>query len=60
MPKDRAVFQPWTYTPTIKINDLDSTTDRFDADVVMQEPYMPRVSNQLGRTSLVELILTPA
>ena len=23
MPKDRAVFQPWTYTPTIKINDLD-------------------------------------
>ena len=36
------------------------TTDHQDTDVAMQKPYMLRVSDQLGSTSLVELILTPA
>ena len=42
------------FTPTVL------TTNHQDTDVVMQESFMPRVLDQIGSTSLADLILTPA
>ena len=44
----------------IEINVQNSTTGRQDMDVVMQESLELGVSNQLGSTSLVDVILTLA
>ena len=56
-----------TATPTLIFNNSEIeltqtvlTNNHKDTDVVMQEPYMPRVSDQIGSTSLADLILTPA
>ena len=42
----------------IEISNIDSTTSRIDTDVVMQESVLPGVSETLGISSLVDLILT--
>ena len=42
----------------IKISNIDSTTSRIDTDVVMQESLLPGVSDTIGSSSLVDLILT--
>ena len=44
----------------IEIAQIDATTTHEDTDVVMQETLLPRVLDQLGSTSLVDLILSPA
>ena len=44
----------------IEISNDDSTTSRIDTDVVMQESALPRVSETLGSSSLVNLILSKA
>ena len=44
----------------IGISNIDSTTSRIDTDVVMQESLLPRVSETLGSSSLVDLIFTRA
>ena len=44
----------------IEINPTDDTTNRVDTDVVMQEIIPLRVSDQLGSTSLADLILSQA
>ena len=44
----------------IEISNDDSTTSRIDTDVVMQESSLPRVSETLGSSSLVNLILSKA
>ena len=44
----------------IEFPHANSTTDRLDTDVVMEESRMPRVSDLIGSTSLADLILTPA
>ena len=38
----------------------DPTTDCQNINIVMQESHMRRISDQLGSTFLVDLILTPA
>ena len=42
----------------IEISNIDSTTSRIDTDIVMQESLLPGVSETLGNSSLVDLILT--
>ena len=42
----------------IEINQTVDTTNRVDTDVVMQENVPLRVSDQLGSTSLADLILS--
>ena len=42
----------------IEINPTVDTTNRVDTDVVMQENVPLRVSDQLGSTSLADLILS--
>ena len=44
----------------IEINPTVDTTNRVDTDVVMQENVPLRVSDQLGSTSLADLILSQA
>ena len=44
----------------IEFPHANSTTDRLDTDVVMEESHMPRVSDLIGSSSLADLILTPA
>ena len=44
----------------IEINPTDDTTNRVDTDVVMQEIIPLRVLDQLGSTSLADLILSQA
>ena len=44
----------------IDVSNIDSTTSRIDTDVVMQESLLPKVSETLGSSSLVNLILTRA
>ena len=44
----------------IEINPTVDTTNRMDTDVVMQENAPLRVSDQLGSTSLADLILSQA
>ena len=44
----------------IDTSNIDSTTSRIDTDVVMQESLLPKVSETLGSSSLVNLILTRA
>ena len=44
----------------IEIQTTEATTNHIDTDVVMQEPLLPRVTGQLGRISLTNLILSPA
>ena len=44
----------------IDVSNIDSTTSRIDTDVVMQESLLPRVSETLGSSSLVDLIFTRA
>ena len=41
-------------------SNIDSTTSRIDTDVVMQESLLPKVSETLGSSSLVNRILTRA
>ena len=40
----------------ISVSNIDLTTSRVYADVVMQESLLPRVSETLGSSSLVDLI----
>ena len=44
----------------IDTSNIDSTTSRIDTDVVMQESLLPKVSETLGSSSLVNRILTRA
>ena len=44
----------------IGISNIDSMTSRIDTDVVMQESLLPRDSETLGSSSLVDLIFTRA
>ena len=44
----------------IDTSNIDSTTSRIDTDVVMQESLLSKVSETLGSSSLVNIILTRA
>ena len=44
----------------IDTSNIVSTTSRIDTDVVMQESLLPKVSETLGSSSLVNRILTRA
>ena len=54
------IFKNFLKERDIEINPTVDTTNRVDTDVVMQENVPLRVSDQLGSTSLADLILSQA
>ena len=48
------------FLKNIDVSNIDSATSRIDTDVVMQESLLPKVSETLGSSFLVNRILTRA